>query len=115
MKIYELTMYGETYKIALMKGTYSSNETLAVEMVVVNDKGEMVEPWNMLTVNIDSSNVLANDKRAFIDTNNNGEEIIQWLEENKIATSKGVYGQSGWCSYPLYEFNGQVLNEMEKI
>ena len=31
----------------------------------------------------------------------------EWLQakENKIAKPTGHYGHSGWCSYPLYEFN----------
>ena len=115
MKIYELKMYGEKYKITLRKGNYRDNKTLAVEMVLVDSEGEITEPWGMLTVNIDSSNVLASETRAFVDTNNNGEEIIGWLEKNNIATPKGLYGQSGWCSYPLVEFNSQALAEMTEI
>lgn len=115
MKIYELEMYGEKHQIALRKGSYCANKTLAVEMVLVDSNGEITEPWGMLTVNIDSSNVLANETRAFVDTNNNGEEIIGWLEKNNIATPKGLYGQSGWCSYPLVEFNSQALAEMAEI
>lgn len=115
MKVYELEMYGEKHQIALRKGSYYANKTLAVEMVLVDNEGEITEPWGMLTVNIDSSNVLASETRAFIDTNNNGEEIIGWLEKNNIATPKSLYGQSGWCSYPLVEFNSQALAEMTEI
>lgn len=115
MKIYKLKAYGGTYKIALRKGTYNSNETLAVEMVLVNSKGKMAEPWNMLTVNINGSDIYANDIHAFIDTNNNGNEIVDWLVENDIAERTNISGNSGWCVYPLVKFKQQALAEMPEI
>ena len=115
MKIYKLEKYGETYQIVLRKGQYNSNNTLAVEMVLVNSKGKMTEPWNMLTTNINDSDILASETNAFVDTNNNGNEIIGWLEENGIAQRTGMYGFSGWRSYPLVRFNEQALKEMPEI
>lgn len=114
MKTYKLEKYGETYEIALLKGKYANNDTLAIEMVVV-ENGEIVEEWNMLTTNIGESNMFANDTMAFVDTNNNGNEIIKWLTKNKIAKKTDIYGRSGFCSYPLIEFNEKVLNEMEEM
>lgn len=41
-----------------------------------------------------------------IDTNNNGEEIVNWLLENKIIIGRPLYNvESGYCSYPVYRLN----------
>ena len=116
MKIYELNFYGCKYHIALFKGTYQSNNTLAIEMIEVSPKGKRIRDYfGMLTVNIADSDVAASDKYAFIDTNNNGGEIAQWLIDNKIALPTGIMGYSGFCSYPLFKFDESVLDEMEEI
>ena len=116
MKIYELNFYGHKYHIVMQKGTYRSNGTLAIEMLEVSPKGKRVRDYfGMLTVNIADSDVVASDKYAFIDTNNNGEEIAQWLIDNKIAKNTGIKGYSGFCSYPLFKFEESVLDEMEEI
>ena len=116
MKIYELNFYGKKYHIVMQKGTYHSNGTLAIEMIEVSPKGRRIRDYfGMLTVNIADSDVMANDKRAFIDTNNNGEEIAQWLIDNKIAYPTGFIGFSGFCTYPLFEFDKSVLDEMKEI
>lgn len=115
MKIYELEFYGKKYHIALQKGAYQSNGTLAVQMLEVTPKGKVKDYFGMLTVNIHDSDVMANDSMAFIDTNNNGIEIIQWLTKNNIATHTQLMGYSGFCAYPLFMFNESVLNEMEEI
>jgi hypothetical protein len=41
-----------------------------------------------------------------IDTNNNGEEIVDWLLENNIIIGKQLRTvESGYCSYPVYRLN----------
>jgi len=114
MKTYKLQKYGNTYEIALLKGAYGNNGTLAIEMYLV-ENGELTEPWNMLTVNIGDSDFMANETMAFVDTNNNGKDIIQWLVKNKIAKKTPFIGQSGFCTYPLVSFNSQLLQEMEEM
>lgn len=115
MKIYELNFYGHKYHIVMQKGTYHSNGTLAIEMLSTTPKGKFKDYFGTLTVNIADSDMVASDKYAFIDTNNNGEEIAQWLIDNKIAYPTGIIGYSGFCSYPLFKFDESVLDEMEEI
>ena len=111
-KIYDLHTFGRTHKIELMKGNYQSNGTLAIRMVEVFDDGHK-ESWSILTVNIQDSDWVANSVNlAFVDTNNNGSDIIHWLEENDIAYSVGIEGRSGWCSYPLVRFTENALKNM---
>lgn len=112
MKTYKLEKYGETYEIALAKGTYASNGTLAILMYLV-ENGEITELWNDLTTNIPMSS--AHDNFAYIDTNNNGKDIVEWLEKNKIGKDTLSTASSGWCVYPLFKFDKKVLAEMEDI
>lgn len=115
MKVYEIEFYGKKYHVVLEKGKYSNNGTLAIEMICTTPKGKYKEPFGMLTVNLDDSDVMANDTMAFIDTNNLGIEIIQWLTKNGIATHTQMMGFSGFCAYPLFKFNQSVLDEMKSM
>ena len=47
---------------------------------------------------------------AYVDTNNIP-EIDRWLVENGIAEDTGVSPVSGFCSFPLLQFN-QVKEEV---
>lgn len=107
-KVFELEFYGELYEVALVAEKYSSNGTLAVEMMCIDGC-----PFARLTVNIEASNFSAGEDAQFIDTNN-----CPWAEEflqkNGIASPTGIYGRSGFCSYPLYKFNMEKLEQFEE-
>ena len=96
----KVTSYGKSYDVIAVRNHYQSNGTLAIRLVDMADGC----PFANLTVNIPDSDVLANaDEYAFVDTNN-----CPWaedfIEKNKLGTPTGIYGQSGYCSYPLYHF-----------
>ena len=112
MKTYKLEKYGETYEIVLIRGTYASNDTLAIEMYLVED-GEITECWDNLTTNIPMGR--ARDNFAYIDTNHNGKEIMEWLKKNKLGKETLESASSGWCVYPLFEFNKKALETMEEF
>lgn len=116
MKTYPLNFYGKNYNICLAKGNYQNNGTMAVLMYATTPKGKIKEEFGTLTVNIQDSNFFANDTDSqFIDTNNLGKDIVKWLEKNKIAESTGIIGFSGFCSYPLFQFTKQALENMQAI
>ncbi len=108
MKTFDLEKYGTFHKIQLCISAYCDNGSLAI---VMNDwaSGEE-EPWNVLTVNLDS--VCPKDC-AFIDTNNNGEDILAWIERHGFAAPTGNYGYSGYCIYPEYRFCPEILQELD--
>lgn len=106
-RYYKLNMYGNDYKIRLIKETYVNNEHLAVFVVSEDEYGDE-EPFTNLTVNLQTAPIP--DNCAFIDTNNNP-WAEEFLVENNIAEPTGVYGSSGFCRYPLYEFN---LSKIDK-
>ena len=68
------------------------------------------EPWNVLTVNLNS---IRPQNCAFIDTNNNGEDILAWIIRHGLAVPTGTYGRSGFCNYPEYRFRPEILQEID--
>ena len=101
MNTYALQSYGKQYDIQLEKTAYVYKDLLAVEMWVV-ENGERTDPWSKLTVCL---GVYTDPDCAFIDTNNNGEQICDWLVKNKIAEPTGRMQASGFCMYPEFRFN----------
>ena len=91
---------GPTYKVTVDFIKYALNNKLAVRLTRA---GAPWSPFATLTVNLQSP--LQDETHAFVDTNN-----CPWAEEflldNGIATKvEGCEERSGYCTYPLYEFN----------
>ena len=99
-----LNAYEKEHKISFELATYAENGNLYVGMTCY-DEG-YPEPWGDLTVNI-SAECKANC--AFIDVNNNGERITNWLIENNLGKLTGRMKMSGWCLYPEFEFDMDKL------
>lgn len=107
MKTFDLEKYGTTYKIELKITSYMEGN-LAVTMTSW-ENGEP-EPWNVLTVNLDS---VRPQNCAFIDSNNNGEEILAWIIRHGLAVPTGIYARSGYYQYPEYRFRPKRLLEID--
>lgn len=101
-----LNKYGTAHPITFKLATYVENGNLYVGLLCHDDGYPM--PWQNLTVNL---SVPCKPNRAFIDTNNNGNEIIDWLEQNGLGFCTGNLMPSGWCVYPEFEFNMEKLME----
>ena len=101
----KLDAWGRTHEITLEIHKYSSNDNLAIQMMCW-DEELFPEPWSMLTVNLD---VKCRPNCAFIDTNNNGRSIVDWLISNNLGKTTGMVRASGWCIYPEFEFNMDEL------
>lgn len=115
-KVYKLKFYDTNYNIVLGKANYVNNGTLAVLMFVSTPKGKIKEDFGDLTQNIGDSDIYANAKDTqFIDTNNLPREIVKWLVDNDIAEETHIYGQSGYCTYPLVKFTKQALDGMVEL
>ena len=101
----KIKVYNKTYAVFPVKGKYLNNDTLAIML-----KDADGYPFASLTVNIEASDFVASDRRAFVDVNN-----CPWAEEfikdNYLGIPTGKIGFSGYCKYPLYEFNINLLYE----
>lgn len=107
MKTFPYEKYGTTRPIQLQITSYL-NGNLAIEMITWEDGHP--EPWNTLTVNFSH---LCEKNHAFIDTNNNGQQILSWIVRNGLAVPTGVTTQSGFCTYPEYRFREDRLREID--
>ena len=98
--------YGEKYELSFRIDRYSNNDNLAI-LAMCKDEDGFVEPYGNLTVNIEKLN---KDNWGCVDTNN-WRDAIDLIEQNKLGTPTGMVLQSGYCTYPVYEFD---MNELKK-
>lgn len=106
MKKLILNKWGEDHHIQFEISKYITNGNLAVSMLEIHE--DYYEPWSILTVNLGCK---CAPNCAFIDTNNNGDDIVEWLIENELGKPTGRYDYSGWCEYPEFEFNMENLRK----
>lgn len=93
--------YGESYNCSLLISEYEQNNNMAIMLIE-----ETGEPFADVTVNLEP---LA-PGFAYLDTNGlKGVDDI--VNKYKIAKPTGITRKSGWCEYPLYEFD---LDELRK-
>ena len=105
-KVFSLdTPYGHEEVICVPR-EYCDGRTLAIEMISV--KGTYHESYAVLTVNLDcySGRRTQSGTRAYVDTNNNEHwGCLDFIKNNNLGKPLGIQTQSGFCVYPLYEFN----------
>lgn len=103
---YKSPYSNEEYVIVLFKRRYSYTGRLAVIAETM-----FGEPYGTFTVCIPHTDLSSEDEGlAFVDTNNNP-GVDKWLEENGIAIATGKTAESGYCVYPEYKFNLDLLEE----
>ena len=97
---------GETTPVRVIVTKYNNPETLAILLKCAES------PWEdfaVITVNLVNSpygdGQYQDESHAYIDTNN-CPWAEEFLQENGIAKPdpRDIYGMSGYCTYPLYEF-----------
>lgn len=95
-----LSKTGRTYPVTLKFLQYNDNKTLAVKLV------SAIPPWSpFATISVNLGGGRQDDTHAYLDTNN-CPWAVEFLQDNEIAKPvEGAIGVSGFCTYPLYEFN----------
>lgn len=101
-----LRKYGSDHHMTFHLANYADNGTLYVGLLTSEEGYE--EPWQNLTVNLNES-CLCDENYAYIDINNNGSEIISWLEQNNLGEVTEIWAASGFCMYPKFRFNMDEL------
>ena len=90
-------------EVKLSFGEYSCNKRVALDLI---DNAGFT--YTRVTTNL-IDEVLSNENCAFIDVNNNGEGIIEWLRHNNLGKFTGAIGFSGFCIYPEFEFDKEII------
>ena len=101
-----MTKYAKMHPMTFQLANYADNGSLYVGLIT-HEEG-YPEPWQNLTVNLKESS-RCKPNCAYIDTNNNGDMILDWLERNGLGEQTGRIAVSGWCCYPEFEFNMEEL------
>ena len=98
--------WGTDWKITFKVSSYANNGNLAISMIDWNDG--YAEPYASLTVNLGDRGDTLPMNQAYVDTNNLS-GIEAWIQKTGIGKFTGHVKPSGFCVYPLYEF------DLEKI
>lgn len=109
--------FGDKVTLIPELALYSADDVLTnkernnIAIQLWSKEGEEFEPYGVLTTNL--GEFLAVKNAAYIDTNNNGEQILDWLEQNNIGKLSPLTKHSGFCEYPLFVFNEQFLKDID--
>lgn len=104
-KYMKLKRYGQTWELTPSFSKYYYNGRLVLALFE-QDRSL----FDVVTVNIEDEPI-TNENCSFIDTNNSGNEIITWLEENGFGKTTGRFAVSGFCTYPEFEFKSDVIQK----
>ena len=102
-----ITSHGTTFPVRLLVAKYC-NGNLAIKLLFWNEC--FWDVWTVLTVNLLE---LCDTDCAYIDINNNGDEILAWLVKSGLAVPTGRSARSGYCNYPEYRFAPDVLKHLD--
>lgn len=85
-------------------GIYHDNN-LYMSLLSYDQELQAWDHYGTVTVNITQLPFLY----SAIDTNNNGEQILAFLEENGFGQATGHMLPSGYCTYPVFRFDEDML------
>lgn len=108
MKTLTLYRWGKERQIRFRMNRYADNGNLYVGMDYYDEEDMCWYPWSDLTVNLGRK---CTENCAFIDINNNGNDIFQWLIINRLGRFTGNLEASGYCVYPEFSLD---MNELKK-
>ena len=87
----------------LRRNEYSNNKHIALSVWCEDG------PFANITVNLPETKRHPKNF-GFVD-NNNFPQAIELIKELGIGKFAGEYAHSGWCAYPLYEFDLDKITE----
>lgn len=102
--------FGEKYKLELVCDSYLDNGSLYVGAYDVTPESDNFgERWADISVNL--NNPCQNDRTVFLDMNNlYNPAIIEAIYG--LGTVEGIVSHSGFCSYPAFTFDADVISQM---
>jgi len=103
--------YGDANTVYPRLNYYVSDNNLYLGLVSYEPEIEAMDHYCDVTVNIDTLPYL----HAAIDTNNNGQKMVDFLVENGFGEDTGMKISSGFCRYPIFCFNEEKLREIDPV
>lgn len=103
--------YGGEYSITIEPVMYQYPDDGGVSHIalIMHDKNDYA-PYAIATVNV--AECIKEEDCSAIDTNNLGDEIVEWLEQFNIATRTGRFVHSGYCKYPICKINPEIVKSV---
>lgn len=98
---YKLLRYNKEWVFPVIT-TYEHGLGSPIAFILLYLEDYSLELYTNVTVNLPECTRSAGCQ--FIDTNNNKEEILDWLEEYRLGKRTGRIGTSGFCTYPEFNF-----------
>ena len=97
--------FGKEYDVKINTARYPVNNNLIIYVTQDTEDVEKVLPFNVLTTNLREK---LPEYYAYVDTNN-----CPWAEEfistHNLGEHCGKVKISGFCVYPLYKFNKDII------
>lgn len=101
--------WGSTETVVPKLNTYLENNNLYVGLDFFDPDFEAWLPFTDVTVNVGKLPFL----ESAIDTNNNGNGIIDFLVQNGFGELTDKFIPSGFCVFPVFRFNEEKLREID--
>ena len=109
-QVYEYNAeYGGHYTVRPKIGIYASNDNLCVHFEFLDEESGFWEPYGYATVNTSPLGFM----EAAIDTNDNGNEILKFLETNGFGKLTPFCVHSGFCTFPIFRFNEEKIKQID--
>lgn len=111
---FDYIIYGQncgTYEGFFYTEEYTDSGRMYVGMIAkekTEEEDSYFEPFCDVTVNLFSP--ITNKNCGFLDTNN-CPFIAELLVKNKLGKLTGRTAQSGWCTYPEFEFDMEAMKK----
>ena len=102
-------IFGNSNRVVPKINTYANNNNLYVGLDGYDDEYSCWDPYCDVTVNVRKLPFL----ESAIDTNNNGNRIIAFLEQNGFGELTQKVVPSGFCVFPVFRFNAEKLKEID--
>lgn len=95
-----------TYMVSIHVGSYRNNNNVYIGMITREDG--FTEPFGDISVNIDKLPPF----HAALDTNNLP-HVAEFVEIQGLGKPTGIRLTSGFCTYPVYEFDRDALRALD--
>ena len=109
---FKMKVYDTEYEFSFARYAYN-DDSLAIQVLCkdLEEENPYWEPFSTLTEWV--CPVFTSERCAYIDTNNNPEELITKLVDMGVMSKTGYAVQSGYCTYPEYEFDSEWLESLK--